>query len=144
MEIVNLYIIDINLGINHKKFLLENISDEQKEKYLSFAHEADQIRSLISSYVAAWCRQVDQREDREDPHRRGRGRSPVLHHRSASPPGAQPDEEARQRDRRGRAAEHTGRKLAIRRREGLREGQAEHNEHAQREVRDHRDRFPLR
>ena len=51
MEIVNLYIIDINLGINHKKFLLENISDEQKEKYLSFANEADQIRSLISSYL---------------------------------------------------------------------------------------------
>ena len=51
MEIVNLYIVDINLGINHKKFLLENISDEQKEKYLSFAHEADQIRSLISSYL---------------------------------------------------------------------------------------------
>ena len=51
MENVNLYIVDVDLGIKHKKFLLENITEEQKEKYLSFAHEVDQVRSLLSSYL---------------------------------------------------------------------------------------------
>ena len=51
MEIVNLYIVDIDLGIKHQKFLLENISEEQKKTVQGFAHEIDQIRSLISSYL---------------------------------------------------------------------------------------------
>ncbi len=51
MENVKLYFVDIDLGIKHKKLLLENITDEQKEKYLSFKNELDQIRSLISSYL---------------------------------------------------------------------------------------------
>ena len=51
MEIVNLYIVDIDLGIKHQKFLLENISEEQKKTAQGFAHEIDQVRSLISSYL---------------------------------------------------------------------------------------------
>ena len=51
MENVKLYFVDIDLGIKHKKYLLENINDEQKEKYLSFKNELDQVRSLISSYL---------------------------------------------------------------------------------------------
>ena len=51
MEIVNLYIADIDLGIKHQKFLLENINEEQKKTAQGFAHEIDQIRSLISSYL---------------------------------------------------------------------------------------------
>ena len=51
MENVNLYIVEVDLGIKHKKLLLENITEEQKEKYLSFAHEVDQVRSLLSSYL---------------------------------------------------------------------------------------------
>ena len=51
MENVNLYIVDIEIGRKNRSFLLKNISDEQKEKALSFGQEVDQIRSLISSYL---------------------------------------------------------------------------------------------
>ena len=51
MENVNLYIVDIELGIKHQQFLLENVNDEQKQKALGFANEVDQIRSLLSSYM---------------------------------------------------------------------------------------------
>ena len=51
MEIVKLYTVSVDLGIKHKKFLLENVSEGQKEKALRFANEIDQIRSLISSYL---------------------------------------------------------------------------------------------
>lgn len=51
MEIVKLYTVSVDLGIKNKKFLLENVSEGQKEKALRFANEIDQIRSLISSYL---------------------------------------------------------------------------------------------
>lgn len=51
MEIVKLYTVDIDLGFKHKKFLLENVNEEQREKALKFAIEIDQIRSLLSSYL---------------------------------------------------------------------------------------------
>ena len=51
MDIVKLYFVNVELGLKHRHFLEENISDEQKEKASSFTHEIDQIRSLISSYL---------------------------------------------------------------------------------------------
>lgn len=51
METVKLYIVDIELGFKHKKFLLKNVSEGQKEKALRFANEIDQTRSLVSSYL---------------------------------------------------------------------------------------------
>ena len=51
METVKLYVVDVELGVKHRRFLEENISDEQKEKAFSFTHEIDQIRALISSYL---------------------------------------------------------------------------------------------
>ena len=51
MEIVKVFFVNIELGAKHRHFLEENISDEQKKKALSFAHEIDQIRSLLSSYL---------------------------------------------------------------------------------------------
>lgn len=51
METVNLYVVNIELGIKHKQFLLESVNEEQKEKALSFAYEIDQVRSLLSSYL---------------------------------------------------------------------------------------------
>ena len=51
METVKLYVVDVELGVKHRRFLEENISDEQKKKTFSFTHEIDQIRALISSYL---------------------------------------------------------------------------------------------
>lgn len=51
MQIVKLYVADTDLGKNHFRFLLENVSVGQKEKALRYANEIDQIRSLLSSYL---------------------------------------------------------------------------------------------
>ena len=51
MEIVKLYVIDIELAYRHKKTLLESVSEVQKTKALKFKNEPDQIRSLTSSYL---------------------------------------------------------------------------------------------
>ena len=51
MEIVRLLIVNIDLGINHRHFLLRSISESQKEKALKFKNEKDQIRSMLSSYL---------------------------------------------------------------------------------------------
>ena len=52
MENVRLLIANIDLGLNHRHFLLKNISESQKEKALKYKNEKDQIRSMISSYLA--------------------------------------------------------------------------------------------
>ena len=59
METVKLYVVDVELGVKHRRFLEENISDEQKEKAFSFTHEIDQIRALISSYLKNQLSQDD-------------------------------------------------------------------------------------
>lgn len=51
MENIRLLVIDLDLGFNHRHFLLKNISDSQKEKAMKFKSEKDQIRSLLSSYL---------------------------------------------------------------------------------------------
>lgn len=51
MEIVKLFILNIDLANSYHHFLLKNISDEQKEKAYHFKNEKDQTRSLISSYL---------------------------------------------------------------------------------------------
>lgn len=51
MEIVKLFIVNIELGLSHRHFLLKNINEKQKEKALRFKNEKDQIRSMISSYL---------------------------------------------------------------------------------------------
>ena len=51
MEIVKLFIVNIDLGLSHRHFLLKNINEAQKEKALRFKNEKDQIRSMISSYL---------------------------------------------------------------------------------------------
>ena len=51
MEIVKLYTIDINTAFNHRKTLLEKVSDLQKEKAFKYKNEIDQVRSLASSYL---------------------------------------------------------------------------------------------
>ena len=51
MQKVKLYVVDTDLGLKKKRFLLENVSLGQKEKALRFANEIDQIRSLLSSYL---------------------------------------------------------------------------------------------
>ena len=51
MEIVKLFILNIDLANSYHHFLLKNISDEQKEKAYRFKNEKDQTRSLISSYL---------------------------------------------------------------------------------------------
>ena len=51
MKIIRLLIANIELGFNHRHFLLKNLSEEQKEKALRFKNEKDQARSLISSYL---------------------------------------------------------------------------------------------
>ena len=51
MENIRLLVIDLDLGFNHRHFLLKNISDSQKEKALKFKNEKDQVRSLLSSYL---------------------------------------------------------------------------------------------
>ncbi len=51
MENVNLYIVNIDLARKHRSFLLKNINEEQKQIASSFKQEADQDRSIISSYL---------------------------------------------------------------------------------------------
>lgn len=51
MQIAKLYVASTDLGLKKKRFLLENVSEGQKEKALRFANEIDQIRSLLSSYL---------------------------------------------------------------------------------------------
>lgn len=51
MEIVKLFIADLDLGSSHRHFLLKSLNDEQKEKALRFKNEKDQIRSMLSSYL---------------------------------------------------------------------------------------------
>ena len=51
METIKLIVVDIELGLNHRHFLLKNISEKQKEKALNYKNEKDQIRSLLSSYL---------------------------------------------------------------------------------------------
>lgn len=51
MEIVKLFVLDIELAFRHKKVLLESVNESQKEKALKFKSENDQIRSLASSYL---------------------------------------------------------------------------------------------
>ena len=52
MEEVKLFIVNIELGFSHRHSLLKSISEAQKEKALRFKNEKDQIRSMISSYLA--------------------------------------------------------------------------------------------
>lgn len=49
MEIIKLFIANIELGFSHRHSLLMSISEKQKEKALKFKNEKDQIRSMISS-----------------------------------------------------------------------------------------------
>ena len=51
MEKVKLYVISLELGFNHLRYLMDKVSDEQKEIAENYAHENDQIRSLLSSYL---------------------------------------------------------------------------------------------
>ncbi len=51
MEIVKLVVLDIELAFHHQKKLLEKVNDKQKEKAFGYKNEADQIRSLASSYL---------------------------------------------------------------------------------------------
>ena len=51
MEIVKLFVLNIELAFRHKKVLLESVNESQKEKALKFKSENDQIRSLASSYL---------------------------------------------------------------------------------------------
>ena len=51
MEIIKLFIVNIELGLSRRRFLLKNINEKQKEKALRFKNEKDQIRSMISSYL---------------------------------------------------------------------------------------------
>ena len=51
METVKLFVLDVELAYRHKKTLFESANDSQKEKALKFKSEADQVRSLASSYL---------------------------------------------------------------------------------------------
>ena len=51
MEVIRLIITDIDLAKEHSRYLLKNISAEQKEKALRFKNEKDQLRSMLSSYL---------------------------------------------------------------------------------------------
>ena len=51
MEQVRLLIANIELGFHHRAFLIENLTDLQKEKALRYKNDNDQIRSIISSYL---------------------------------------------------------------------------------------------
>lgn len=53
MEIVKLFIADLDLANAHYHFLLKNISEEQKAKAFRFKNEKDQLRSLLSSYFVS-------------------------------------------------------------------------------------------
>ena len=51
MEIIKLFIADLDLARSHHHFLLKNINKEQQEKVNRFKNEKDQLRSLLSSYM---------------------------------------------------------------------------------------------
>ena len=51
METVRLVVLDTELAFRHKNWLLEKVSNQQKEKALNYKNEIDQIRSLASSYL---------------------------------------------------------------------------------------------
>lgn len=51
MEVIRLIITDIDLAKEHSRYLLKNISAEQKERALRFKNEKDQLRSMLSSYL---------------------------------------------------------------------------------------------
>ena len=51
MEIVKLFILDIDLANSYRHLILKNINDEQKEKAFRFKNEKDQMRSLLSSFL---------------------------------------------------------------------------------------------
>ena len=51
MEIVKLFILDIDLANSYRHLILKKINDEQKEKAFRFKNEKDQMRSLLSSFL---------------------------------------------------------------------------------------------
>ena len=51
MQTIKLIVADLDLGFNHRHFLLKNVNDKQKQKALNYQNEKDQIRSLLSSYL---------------------------------------------------------------------------------------------
>lgn len=51
MEIVKLYVLDVDTAFHHKKQLLESVNDKQREKALRYKNEIDQVRSLASAYL---------------------------------------------------------------------------------------------
>ena len=51
MEIVKLYILDIETAFHHQKVLEAHVNESQKEKAYRYKNEIDQIRSLASSYL---------------------------------------------------------------------------------------------
>ena len=51
MQTIKLIVVDLDLGFNHRHFLLKNVNEKQKEKALKFKFEKDQMRSLLSSYL---------------------------------------------------------------------------------------------
>ena len=51
MEIVKLYVLDVDTAFHHKKQLLESANDKQREKALRYKNEIDQVRSLASAYL---------------------------------------------------------------------------------------------
>ena len=51
MQTIKLIVVYLDLGFNHRHFLLKNVSEKQKEKALNYKNEKDQTRSLISSYL---------------------------------------------------------------------------------------------
>ena len=52
MDIVKLFIADIDLAITHRHYLLKSINEEQKAKVERYKNEKDQLRSLLSTYLA--------------------------------------------------------------------------------------------
>ena len=51
MQTIKLIVVDLDLGFNHRHFLLKYVSEKQKEKAFKYQNEKDQIRSLLSSYL---------------------------------------------------------------------------------------------
>lgn len=51
MQIVQLFIVDLELGYKKEKFLIKNLKKDQIEKAFIYKNDNDRIRSLISSYL---------------------------------------------------------------------------------------------
>ena len=51
MELVKLYILDVEVALRHKKTLLQNINESQLEKANKYKNEIDQVRSLASAFL---------------------------------------------------------------------------------------------